>query len=899
MLSLTPARAATGLPMTLNSNWLLKSSRGMTDSGEAISSSGYALQGWMKAQVPGTVLNTYVLDGIYPDPAYGLNNRLTRDSAGHLTSGLIPDASIPGSVFSYPHWLRTTFTLPPLGAGEVLWLNFSAINWKADVFLNGHPVGQMKGAFQRARFNISAQTVPGENILAVKIYPLEVPGMPKESGCGGDRQIGHTPATIYQSVGWDCSFIDGVRDRAIGIYRDVTITATGPVSIRDPFIFTEGVPTTDEAHLGFKATLLNNTSIPQTGALKLVSDGLSVTRQITLAPGESKQVSWSGPGNPDLTVAHPRLWWPVGRGEPNLYQAKVSFTLDSGTLSDSVDTHFGIRSIEHELFHGQNTFKVNGHRIFLAGGAWLQDAMLRSTPERYDAQARLIARAGFNWLRCWSGSGVEADAFFDACDKYGILVWVEAGLAVQTPCPWQQIPEVKKSILDNWQDTILRVRGHPSVFYYCGCNEGADVPGMTDLVAQYDGTRGYQPDSQDNGQRGSPYRYQGIGCLYDYSGTDLFGAGKLGLFGGFCNESGNPCLPPIETLRSFIPADKLWPIDETFFNYHDGGGFHQVLKMITEGCGSYGNFNLPDPAGRAGAENYAFKGQLLGAMQYRADGELWQRNKWDATNKFATGWALWTVNNTFPEVCARIYNYSLEPNASLFYVAHAQKPLHAQYDYYANDIAVVNNSLAGAKNLHVKVEVHNLDWSLAWSSAKDIPDLPAETTKIGLISVPPKETAGFDEVHFINVQLFDEYNQKLDDMIYWRSKRDPHYGADGPFTALNSMPAARLQVAASAQTQGDRQIVTAQLKTPGPTLAFFTRLKVYRQAARQLVDGSFYSDNYLSIPPGEKRTISIDYPIKNLGGDHPELIVEGWNLKPLHLSLPGQAETSPPLPRIQ
>ncbi len=863
----------------------------MVDSGEDISSAGHTVAGWMKAQVPGTVLNSYVLNGVYPEPYYGLNNRLTRDSGGRLTVGSIPDAGIPGSVFSYPHWFRTSFTLPPASAGQVLWLNFSAINWKADIFLNGHPVGQIKGAFRRANFNVTAQAVAGENILAVKIYPLEYPGKPAESGCGGDRTIGNTPATIYQSVNWDCTIIDGVRDRDIGIYRDVTITTTGPVSIRDPFVFTEGVPTADEAHLGFKATILNNTSAPQTGTLKLESDGLLMTRRVTLTPGESKQVNWSGAGSPDLAVTHPRLWWPVGRGEPNLYQAKVTFTLDSGALSDMVETHFGIRSIEHELFHGQNVFKVNGRRMFLAGGAWLQDAMLRSTPARYDAQARLIARAGLNWLRCWSGSGVEGDAFFDACDKYGILVWVEAGLTAQTPSPWRQSPEVRQCILDNWQDTILRVRGHPSVFYYCGCNEGGDVPGMADLVGQFDGSRSYQANSQDNGQRGSPYRYQGVNCLYDYSGTDLFGAGKLGLFGGFCNESGNPCLPPVETLRTFIPADKLWPMDDAFFNYHDGGGFHQVLKMVKEGCAAYGDFTLPDPGGRTGADNYAFKGQLVGAMQYRADGELWQRNKWDATHKFATGWALWTVNNTFPEVCARIYNYSLEPNASLFYLAHAQKPLHAQYDYYANDVAAVNNSFAGASNLRLKAEVRNMDWSLKWDSTRDIPELPGETTKTGLISVPSRDTAGFDDVHFIDVQLFDSRNRKLDDMIYWRSKRDPRYGADGPFTALNSMPAATVQVAASAQSQGDTQMVTAHLKNTGSTLAFFTRLKVYRQTSRQLVDGSFYSDNYLSIPPGEEREVTIDYPVKNLQGEPPALIVEGWNLGTLHLSLPGQGET--------
>ena len=354
----------------------------------------------------GTVLNSEALNGAYPEPYYGLNNQLVSDQEGHLTKGLIPDASVKGSVFSCPYWFLTTFTFPPTGSGQVTWLHISAVNWAADVFLNGHLIGNMKGAFKRGQFNISSQVVAGKNSLAVKIYPLPYPGMPSASGCGGARglpSIGRTPATIYQSVNWDCAIIDGVRDRDMGIYRDVTVTNSGPVSIRDPFVFTQGVPTADEAHLGFRTYLSNNTATRQDGSLELKSDGLSVTKQVSLAPGESKEINLGSADAPGLTVKHPRLWWPVGRGEPNLYQAKVSFTLDSGAVSDATDLHFGIRSVEHELFHGQHVFKVNGHRIFLAGGAWLQDAMLRSTPERYGAQARLIARAGLNWLRCWSG----------------------------------------------------------------------------------------------------------------------------------------------------------------------------------------------------------------------------------------------------------------------------------------------------------------------------------------------------------------------------------------------------------------------------------------------------------------------------------------------------------------
>jgi len=246
---------------------------------------------------------------------------------------------------------------------------------------------------------------------------------------------------------------------------------------------------------------------------------------------------------PKLVISRPRLWWPAGRGNPELYPLRVSFHTAAG-VSDALATTFGIRSVVSEPMQGQHVFKVNGRRMFMCGGNWVQDAMQRSTRERYDAQLRMITQSGLNWLRIWSGSGQEHDDFFELCDQYGVLVWVEAGLTVQTKIPKDEtLGAFKQCFFENWKDTILRVRNHPSVFHYAGCNEGGDITGMAAIVAQYDGTRGYQSNSQHFGQRGAPYRFLPINTLYDYTGIDLFGAGPKGIFGGFCNETGNPCLP--------------------------------------------------------------------------------------------------------------------------------------------------------------------------------------------------------------------------------------------------------------------------------------------------------------------------------------------------------------------
>jgi len=873
--------------LNLNGVWSLKSSEHLAESGEQISVASYVPSGWMPAPVPGTTLGAYVANKIFPEPTYDRNNQL---------GGLIPDISVPGSVFTFPHWWRTSFTVPAAWWGQTLWLNLDGVNWSAEIFVNGTAAGSMKGAFKRGIFDITALATTGTNVLAIKIIPPVFPGIPKAHGCagqGGDNNIGRTPATINQTVGWDFTFVDGVRDRDTGIYRDVFLTATGPVRIADPFMRTVGVPG-ESATLAFRTWLVNATDQPQKGTLKLAFEGGNGSVEVELAARESREITLDHADCSGLVVKHPRLWWPNGRGKAELYDLNVSFTI-GGKVSDSTITHFGIRSIEHETdFHGQSTWKVNGKRLFMPGGAWVQDALLRQSPKRYDAEIRMIAQTGLTWLRIWSGSGPESDEFFNTCDRYGIMVWVEAGLTTgQTPIPSDKpdYPAFKKCIFANLTDTVLRLRNHPSVFYWCGSNEGPDINGMKDIVLANDGTRDYQPNSQDFGQAGSIYVYQGIASLYDYTGNGPWFGGPLGIFAGFCNESSNPNLPNIECLREQMPEVKLWPIDEETFKYQDGGGFHNILGFIQKGCSSYGNFSVPDMAGRVGADNYAFKGQLLGAMQYRADSELWQRNKWDATGKWATGYAMWTANTTHPQAVSRLYHYDLEPNMALWFMAHGNKPLHVQYDYYANDVSAVNNSWKDAANLTVKAEIRNLDWSLKWSGTTNIANLSEETSRNGLISVPSKGTAGLDDVHFVNVELKDAAGNTMDDMIYWRSRRDDNYGCDGSFVALNAMPPATLKVATKVRAKNGRQFITATLTNPGKGLAFFIRLKLLGAANKKLIHPTYYGDNGFSIQPGQNKTVTIEVNDEDLAGERPMLGVEGWNVGIATVAVPGKITT--------
>ena len=897
-----PSRAAESTPLVLSGSWEVNSSTNVSEAGEQISTSDYHLSDkWMEAVVPGSLLDSYVKAGTYPDPYVGINNKVSFDQNGAVNGGMIPDASIPESVFTKPHWYRTLFTTPSDFSGKTVWLKFAGINWKATVFLNGKKLGEITGAFQRGIFNVTDLLQSGSNALAVRIDPPVVPGTPKNWGCGGDGikfpSIGLTPATIYQTIGWNFTLLDGAHDRNMGILRDVSLYATGPVYIRDSFMSTEGVPTKEQANLNFKTILVNASDKEQTGTLSVAFADQKASQSVTLAPHESREVSMSWQKFPELVVKNPKLWWPAGFGDQSLYPMTVSFSPSSGT-STEVTKNFGIRSIENKPELGQSVYWVNGHKMFLAGGNWVQDIMQRQTAARDEAQIRMIRQAGFTWVRLWSGSGPVEDTFFDLCDQYGIMVWVESGLCSQVKMPntdsfWCQ------TWLDNWADYILLLRHHPCVFNYVGCNEGSDrLPGMTEMVKKHDGTRGYSGNSQDIGQRGSPYCWENIDGYYDYTNIHTHGTGPLGLFGGFCDESGAPCLPVAESIKDFLPEAKRFPVDKEFCDYLDGGGFHRIYQMINEGCAEFGDLSKPDLAGRTGVDNYAFKGQLLNAMEYRAFGELWQREKFDKNGRFSTGWALWTVNNTHPQLCARIYDYSLEPTAGLYYMGRANKPLSLQYNYRASDVTAVNNTIEPITQRHTVIaEVRNLDWSLVWSKktyiATEVIPIPAESSKIGVLFIPNTDHAQLDDVHFIHLQLLDGKNKVVDDTIYWRSKAGMLYGAEGDFSALNKMPTTQVKVTTGSEMKEGKRFVTVTLDNSSKQLAFFLRVKVLDPKTKDLVRPCFYSDNYFSIPPGESKEITVEYPTSL--AESPIIGIEGWNIGTLELPISSSQET-PKLP---
>ena len=459
------------------SDWRLQNTLFTRDSGETISKAGYPAQEWLPARVPGTVLANYLANGAVPDPNFGDQQRL-----------------ISESFFQNDFWFRREFEQGPAISDQHFLLMFEGINWKADIYINGAHVGHIDGAFSRGIFEVTHNLLPNQtNALAVLIHKAANPGLPHEKSLGKDSRnggvLGKDQPTFQATIGWN--WMPTIRGRDIGIWDHVYLEQTGPLLLADPFVVTTVAKDRKHADLTLKATLRNLENRQMEGAINGTLANIAFSQKVSLAPNETKNLTLDKAACPELSVANPPLWWPNGYGEQPLQHLILTVAAGAAPTSQK-EVIYGIRELTYDT--SDNILKIlcNGQRIQLNGGNWgMDETMLRYEAKDYDIAVRLHKEMHMTMIRNWIGH-VGKEEFFEACDKYGLLVWNDFWLSTVNPDDHQMF-------MDNVRDRILRIRNHPSLALYCGENEGMPPKdldaGMAQETAKLDGTRFYIPDS--------------------------------------------------------------------------------------------------------------------------------------------------------------------------------------------------------------------------------------------------------------------------------------------------------------------------------------------------------------------------------------------------------------------
>jgi hypothetical protein len=900
----TPATVATRMVPAGDNSWLLRGgwtlavAPKVSASGDAISQPGFHSSGWMAATVPGTVLTTMVDRGVYPDPDYGLNNM-----------------AIPEDLNKQDYWYRIEFASPANAHGHRFCLTFEGINYAAEVWLNGRRVGDVRGAFLRGQFDVtSLLKTDGANALAVRISPPPHPGIPNEQSIrGGPGENGGSMLldgpTFVATEGWD--WVPAIRDRDTGIWQDVVLTATDSVSLGDPQVITRlPLPATDSATVSIAVPLINSSQSSVSGTLNASFEGVAVAKQVTLKPGET--ILQLTPAEfSQLRVAHPRLWWPNGYGKPELYHLKLTFSGSEGE-SDARELRFGIREITYELSlfdrRGdlrrmavtpaeaagdsaalvdvtrpgireiptgwaysladgadnsaavqpidekadltQLVVRVNGVRIAARGGNWgMDDARKRVDRAHLEPFFRLHRDANLNIIRNWVGQSTE-QTFYDLADEYGLMVWNDFWESTQDYNIEAQDPDL---FLKNAADVIRRFRNHPSILLWCGRNEGVPQPilnqGLDQLVRTLDGTRFYAPSSNAvDLQVSGPYHYQDPTRYYTL------------LNRGFSVETGTASMPTLESFRSFIPAADQWPISDDWA-YHDwhASGNGDTAPFIE---------NMERMFGAATSlEDFERKAQMMNYVDHRAIFEGFNAHLWSPNS----GRMLWMTQPAWPSTMWQILSSDYDTQASFFGVKKACEPVHVQLDLSNNHVDVVNTSNNSADNLKLTASLYDISGKLVATHflAVSAPsDKESDVMELAPLQWPSQG------VLFAQLELKDASGNMLSRNFYWLAQQETS------LRALSSMPTANVDMTAVAsRTAGEDGRVTATLTNRGSGIALAAKLTLLDANGKERVLPAYYSDNYVSLLPGESETVTIDYPLA-ANGKGITLGLRGWNIAP-------------------
>ena len=853
--------------------WKMKKATDLAIRTEDISTTNACTEDWMPAIVPGTVLNSLVYNKIYPEPYYGLNNK--------LESNLIPDLYHAGRDF-YTYWFRTEFETPADGfKNKKTWLQVDGINYRAELWLNGKMIGNVVGMFYQDHIDISDYIrFDQTNVLAIKVYPVDVPGTIKPKGKkaigalnnefqnGGNGEIGKN-VTQLMTVGWDFTFLDGIRDRNTGIWRTISIYTTGNVTLRHPFVKSDlSKPGYDLSRQTVSVEVINpNDSwtvheLTVEGEIK--NENITFEKQVRLIRGEQEEVLFTPDEFPQLAIKNPRLWWPINKGPQELYDLSLRVRDKSGNILDSISVQFGIREITShtDTPDRSRTFCVNGKPIFIKGTNWLPENMLRNSNERTYAELRYTAQSGINMIRFWGGGITESDYFFQLCDELGIMVWTEFWMTGDT-----KHPADKNVYYSNVASTVKRIRNHPSLAYYVSSNESTEMSETEILINRLDGTRGYQMQSECCGVHdGSPYKQVNIMRHYENTASD-----RGSRIDGFNPEYGAPSLPTVECLREMMDEKDLWPINKNVWDYSDGNGFHLMTSLYTDMVNEYGPSD--------NIEEFAEKGQFVGAFNYKSIWEVWNYNKLNYGDRYASGFLFWYHNSPIRQVCSRMWDWSLEPTAALYAAQNACEPLHPQFDYLKNTVSVVNDYYRSYDNYKVKAEVYDLNSTKIFSKEAKI-NIPEDGVCEDIFKIDfPTDVTG---VHFIKLRLLNEKGKEVGSNFYWRSnsKYEGKNTLTGPTTAgfqdLSKLKKAKLRVNYKTREENNGFFVEIDINNTSGSIAFFTQLQ-FLDGNDSPVRPSFYTDNFFSLLPGERKIITIEVNKEKLP-ENRKLVVKGWNI---------------------
>jgi len=571
-------------------------------------------------------------------------------------------------------WYERTFTAPE--QRDNVWLVFEGVDCLAQYYINGQKIGESENMLIPHEFEISRYVQEGENTLTVHLSSPVIAAHNRSYPAAALLAWGPAEETAVRKAphgyGWD------IMPRAVtaGLWREVRIEVRDPVYFSQLYFMTADQPYSLLYELCGPRDLLTHLEIEVEGCC---GESRFYTRQ-PLPRGKTGRV--------DFTIPDPKLWWPYGYGEAHVYDAVIRLYRD-GVPVQQQTASFGLRSIELERtdstdgHSGRFRFLINGVEIMCKGTNWVPlDAFHCRDAARYDAALALVKDIGCNMLRCWGGNVYEDHAFFDFCDRNGIMVWQDFAMACRF---YPQDEGYQRQIREEATALVRRLRNHPSLVLWAGDNE-VDVMLASDphpmdpainhltrrvlpqVVGLNDPTRPYLPSSPyvaDTVYRSGSLRSCPEDHLWgprDYYKSDYYKNSPA----HFVSEIGYHGCPSLESIRRFITPDRVWPYtDNPEWILHSSdqkGDPGRVLLMEKQVRELFGQVPT-DP------EEYVLASQIC-----QAEAKKYFIERMRAGRPDKTGILWWNLLDGWPQMSDAVVDYYFTKKRAYEYIKRSQAP---------------------------------------------------------------------------------------------------------------------------------------------------------------------------------------------------------------------------------
>ncbi|OWP05578.1 glycoside hydrolase family 2 protein [Marssonina coronariae] len=440
------------------------------------------------------------------------------------------------------------------------------------------------------------------------------------------------------------------------------------------------------------------------------AEALEIRFEISLSGREEVVASQTvkvekGAASHHFTIEKPALWFPARYGKQPLYTV-TAMLLDGGTSEvDRQSKKFGLRRaelIQRPVTDQPGTsffFQVNNIPIFCGGCNWIPaDSFIpRITAQRYRDWVKLVADGNQLLIRVWGGGIFEEQAFYDACDELGVLVWQDFMFGCGN---YPAFPDFLSLVRREAEENVKLLRHHPSIVIWAGNNEDYQYQESMKLT--------YDPANQDAEswlQTDFPARYiyeeilaatcrQLIPDTFYHFGSPWGGKATTDptvgdmhqwnvwhgsqekyqnfdkLVGRFVSEFGMEAFPHIKTIESFLALGRDDPdrfAQSSTVDFHNKADGHErrIALYLVE------NFRYgPDPL-----EQFIYSTQLMQAECLASAYRLWKRQWKGPGREYCGGALVWQINDCWPATSWAVVDYYLRPKHAYYTVKREMAPL--------------------------------------------------------------------------------------------------------------------------------------------------------------------------------------------------------------------------------